>query len=718
MLANAAERVRAGIARQADRAFLWLVVAFGAGIALFFSWQNDPSVWITAGTCVAAIGLFPMRGRWPVLQFAALAVFAFGLGHGAAQLRTTLVATPLLERESRPVVISGLVEGAEKRADNNRVVLTDVILPGITHAQTPRRLRMTIPSSHGIPRVGERISVLAVLRPGGMPAVPDGFQFQRYLYFAGIGGVGYTLGRWQLDATQPDLSASQRFHAWGESLRRVIGERIMALVPGEHGAVAAALVNGEQGAIPEDLQEAYRVSGLAHLLSISGLHMSLLAAVVFFVVRRALALFPAIALRIDTKKTAAWAGLAATGFYLVISGMSVPAVRAFMMIAVVMTAILLDRTALSMRTIAWAAVLLMAIFPEALVGASFQMSFLAVLALIALYEQAWLRIAWRNAEGQFLFLRAVGVYVAGLVITDIVAGGATSLFAAYHFNRVPTYSALINLIAMPLTAVWIMPLALFGLMLMPLGWDAFVFQLMGAGVAVLDNLVRAVAAWPHAQVHIPPMSAEIMGLAALGFIFICIWKGRARWFGIFAIAPALLQPFLSAPPDILVDDTARVFAVSDGQGRLVLSPGRHGAFVRTVWTDRYGKSDMAWPKAGEPDEDLGLSCDADGCVVARNGRKASLAFTAAALAEDCGTADVLVSAVPVRDFCHGSAIDRFRLLRDGAHAVWLGENGVRIRSVAKSTGNRIWMRGVSVDPDQTDAEKMPDTREFVREAPR
>ncbi len=294
------------------------------------------------------------------------------------------------------------------------------------------------------------------------------------------------------------MTLEQRFHAWSESLRRRIGDRITSIVPGEHGAVAAALVNGEQGAIPEDLQEAYRVAGLAHLLSISGLHMSLLAAVVFFVIRRLLALVPFIALRIDTKKAAAWAGLAATAFYFIISGMSIPAMRSFVMIAVVMLAILLDRTALSMRTIAWAALLLMAVFPDAVIGASFQMSFLAVLALIALYEQAWLQIAWRSADGRFLVMRAVGLYLVGLVVTDIVAGGGTSLFAAYHFNRLPVYSAITNLISTPLTGVVILPAALLGLLLMPFGGDAPFFHIMGAGVTMLDEIVQAVATWPHA----------------------------------------------------------------------------------------------------------------------------------------------------------------------------------------------------------------------------
>ena len=520
--------------------------------------------------------------------------------------------------------------------------------------------------------------------------MPDGFQFQRFLYFGGIGGVGYSVGRWQAEGSAEGLSLAARFHAWAESLRRTISDRITGFLPGADGAVAAALVSGEQSAIPEDLQEAYRVAGIAHLLSISGVHMSLLAAVVFFVVRRVIALIPFIALRIDSKKVAAWLGLGATAFYLVISGMSVPAVRSFLMIAVVMAAILLDRTALSVRTIGWAALAVMALFPDAVFGASFQMSFLAVLALVALYEQAWLRIAWRGADGQFRILRAVGLYIAGLVVTDFVAGGTTSLFAAYHFNRLPTYSAVTNLLAVPLTGLWIMPAAILGLLLMPLGWDEVPLRVMGVGVTLLDDVARTVAKWPAAQIHVPPMEIWALALATLGVVFVCLWRGRERWLGLVAVLPAMLQPYLTPPPDILVDDTARVLAVSDSSGHLVLRPGRAGRFVREAWTERYGASSEKWP--------ADLTCDADGCILAREGQKALLAFTPAALAEDCGAAEITVSVVASRDLCReGRIIDVIDLRRDGAVAMWLTRAGIRTRSVADSTGDRVWMRGVNAD---------------------
>jgi len=174
--------IRLDLAGQAERVFPWLVVAFGAGIALFFTWRDDPSPTVTVGLCIGGIALLPMRRKVPWLSALAAMVLAVGLGHAAAQWRTARVATPLLERESRPFTLTATVVSAEKRPGGNRIVVEDFSLPDTPPAQTPRRLRITVPASHGIPAVGSRISVRAVVRPAAVPVMPDGFQFQRFLY--------------------------------------------------------------------------------------------------------------------------------------------------------------------------------------------------------------------------------------------------------------------------------------------------------------------------------------------------------------------------------------------------------------------------------------------------------------------------------------------------------------------------------------------------------
>lgn len=674
---------RQELKEQEGRAILWIVVAFGAGIALFFGWSFDPSVWLGPLAALGAVLLLKVRWARPV----AIAVIAMAAGHSAAHFRTALVATPLLTKEIGPLPITGLVVETERRPGANRIVLAPETLQRVPEGGVPKRLRINIPQGHGLPQAGEVITVTAVVGPAMRPAVPDGFQFQRFLYFARIGGTGYAVGRWERAPQLPDRTWTAAFAATTEAWRRAIGARVAAVVPGDDGAVATALINGEQTMIPERVQDDYRAAGLAHLLSISGFHMTLLAGAVFFLVRRMLALVPAIALRTDTKKLAAWTALAVTFGYLLISGMSVPAVRSFLMIAVVLLAVLLDRTALSLRTIAWAALVLMVVYPDAVFGASFQMSFIAVLALVALYEQTWLRIPWRAADGQLNVVRAAGVYLLALIATDLVAGGATNIFAIYHFNVLPTYSLVSNLIAAPLTGLWIMPMGLAGVALMPAGLEAWPLKAMGAGIGVLNAVAREIAGWPAAQVHVPPMKTTFLVLAAAGLIFICLWKGRLRWIGAAPVAAALIQPWVTPAPDILVDESARVFAVSDARGRLMLPPGRAGRFVRDVWTERYGTSRQVWP-GGD------MACDASGCALARDETRVLLAFDAAALAEDCGEVDAIVSVVAAYDLCReGLIVDRIHLARRGAHAVWIGKDGVRIRSAMDGAGNRIWMRG-------------------------
>ena len=678
------------IDRQTGRVIPWFVVSFVAGVALFFSWAADPSLAIGPVMLFLGSGLFLVGRQKRGLQFISVAVFALGLGHMAAQARTWAVAAPVLERELGPMMISGTVTQADKRPQGNRIVIEDFVLSRLSPEQTPKRLRLTIPASHGLPAVGSRIVVRVVVRPAGLPVVPDGFQFQRFLYFNSIGGTGYSLGQWHSEDANSEPDRWEVFRSWTEQVRRTVGDRIVEIVPGADGTVAAALINGEQSAIPQYLQEAYRVSGIAHLLSISGVHMSLLAGIVFFLVRRLLALTP-IAARTDTKKLAAWAGLAITGFYLLISGMSIPAVRSFLMVSVVLTAILLDRTALSLRTLALAALLLAALFPEAVFGASFQMSFLAVLSLVALYEQAWLKVRWRGVDGKFTLLRTVGLYVAALVVTDFVAGGATALFAAYHFNRLPTYSLFANLLAVPITGAWIMPSGLAGLMLMPLGLERLPFEIMGIGVTLIDNIARAVAAWPGSQIHVPPMSTGVMAFAALGGVFMGLWNGRLRWLGVVPVLIAVFQPMHTKPPDLIVDESARVFAVADHDGRLVFKPGRSGRFVREVWRDRFGLSQGTWPASGSEIAALGLSCDVDGCVFQRGGQRILIAFNANAIAEDCGTVDVIVSSLAVYDLCRlGEIYDIIDFSRRGSHAFWFRDGNTRVRSSADSVGDRIW----------------------------
>lgn len=670
---------------QGDRIPSWLVVFFAAGIGVYFARSTDDGALVlivVLGVAVAAGWAMAVRlGRswWPFACVAAIVA-----GFAAAHVRTAVVSGPILDRAIRGAAVEGRVREVQRQPNFVRVVLEDVTVERID--RPPAAIRLTMLARYGAPRVGQRIATSADLRPPELPPIPGGFQFQRFLYFERIGATAFTLAPWR---TIDDVAAlPNRF----EAVRRDISDRILAAVPGDSGAVAVALITGEQSLIRERVQDDYRASGLAHLLSISGVHMSLLAAVVFAMARRLLALWPYVALRFDTKKIAAAVGLGATAFYLSISGASVPAVRAFMMVAVVLIAVLLDRRALSLRTVSWAALIVLVFFPESLVGPSFQMSFLAVVALIALYEYASLRPLWRSREGGWQLGQGLKLYVGGLLVTDVVAGSITSLIAAYHFSNIPAYSALGNLVAAPITGLWIMPWGLISLALMPAGGEGLPLTMMGLGVGAINSIAAEIASWPSAQLQVPPMSVAALVSAGAGVLFVALWRGRLRWVGLAPIAFAALQPWFAAAPDLIVAADGGLMAVSDARGRLVFVPGRAERFVRSVWAERYGRSNNKWPPA-----DRGLACDAAGCVLTREGQRVAIALTSDALADDCGAAAVVLAPGLRVSACGSSAVyDRRDFRRDGTHAVWFRGDQVEIETVRDVIGWRPW-NGADVD---------------------
>jgi competence protein ComEC len=476
----------------------------------------------------------------------------------------------------------------------------------------------------------------------------------------------------------------------------VISERILAALPGESGAIAAALMTGARGAIPEATLTAMRDSGLAHLLAISGLHVGLVAGLLFFGIRASLALVPALALRYPIKKWAAASAALGAFAYLALTGASVPTQRAFLMVGLVLLGILLDRSALSFRLIAWAAVVVLAVAPESLLSPSFQMSFAAVAALIAAYEV--LRDRWRRLFGGRGAIGGplswAGRQVSGAALSSIIAGLATAPFAVYHFNRIAWYGLAANVVAVPLTALWIMPWALVAFALMPFGAEGLALAPMGWGIEVVLAVARQVAAWPGAVSLVAVMPIGALVSIALGGLWLCLWRRPWRLLGVLPIAAGALATSLAVPPDVLVSGDAKLMAVRDGAGGLYLSSAKLRRFDAGIWRRRLGLEDSEpWPRLGQAAEGR-LSCDPLGCIYRVRGQVVALSGDGRALADDCAVASVVISREPVRGRCQGPGlvIDRFDLWRQGGHAIWLGDKEIRVETVRDRRGARPWVR--------------------------
>ena len=380
--------------------------------------------------------------------------------------------------------------------------------------------------------------------------------------------------------------------------------------------------------------------------------------------------------------------------YLLITGATVPTQRAFIMTAIVLTAIMLDRSAVSMRIVALAALAILILAPETLLSASFQMSFAAVVALVAVYESAGARFS--RGRGRGSLRRRLLIYGAGILLTSLVAGLATTPFAVFHFNRFVVYGLAANMFAVPLTALWIMPWAMAAYVLMPFGLEGLALAPMGAGIDAMLWIARTAAAWPGAVQLLPALPGWGLVLITLGGLWLFLWRRVWRYAGIAAIVGGGLALVTTDTPDILIDGDAKQVAVR-GQGGGLSVSGRATSFVADPWLRRAGiASATRWPRGSDgraPLEEGRLRCDGLGCVTTIDGRTVAIAFSRGALEDDCRNADIIVSFVPVRGPCPSAhlVVDRFDVWRSGAHAIWLSGGEIRVETASGQRGRRPWV---------------------------
>ncbi|HEX5796374.1 MAG TPA: ComEC/Rec2 family competence protein, partial [Geminicoccaceae bacterium] len=517
------------------------------------------------------------------------------------------------------------------------------------------------------------------------PSEPNGFDFARQAYFLRLGAVGYGLGGLELLAR----AESRSWPLAVSAVRQAIASEIGEAVPGTAGAIAVALLTGLRGALPDHIWDQWAIAGIAHLLAISGLHLALVAGTLFMTARIALTLAPPLALRLPTKKCAAALAMIGAFGYLLISGAPVPTERAFIMTALMLLAVMVDRNPFSMRLVVWAAILVLLLQPESLLGASFQMSFGAVIALIAVYETG---AAKRPAGAGGLDWR-LAMYVAGLALTTIVASAATTPFSIYHFSRFPTYGIVTNLVAVPLTGIWIMPLGMLGILLMPFGLAEVCLVLMGKGIEVIIAVAAFVAALPGAALAVPRPPLAALLAAVLGGLWLCFWRTAWRRLGLIGGVVGLCLMLLARPPDLLIDARGEVAAVRLDDGRLALSPWRRDGWITDGWLQSAGQDQPAdWPAIGHGGES-GLRCDAEGCVLRRHGRTVALARRPEALEADCGRVDLVIS-YPRLERCPDGAplIGPEALRAAGGLALWLEPAGIESLSVHEVRGDRPWTR--------------------------
>jgi len=651
---------------------LWLPVLLGTGAGLYFALPFEPPLWggwaaIAAGLGAAALAF---RRPWPLALVVALLI-----GFGIAKVREAAVATPVLDH---PAVahLTGRIVAMEPRPTGIRVVLDEVRSGALDPA--PRRVRVALRSDPGF-RPGQWLSLTARLDAPPPPSEPDAGDLGRSLFFDSIGAVGFAYGKAHPVPPARPPNLWERLSLGLQDLRLTMTARIAAALPGSAGGIAAALVTGQRGGIGEEEESALRDAGLAHVLAIAGLHMALVGGGIFWMVRAVLAAIPFIVLNYPIKKWAAGAALAASAFYLAISGAAPPAVRAFVMLAMVMLAILLDRPAITMRSLALAAAILLLMRPESIFEPGFQMSFAAVAALIAVAE-------WEMGRERITPRGALYRYVHGIVLTSLVGGLATMPFALFHFDRATHYAVLGNLIAMPVMGFWVMPAAALAVMLMPFGADGPALAMLGKGIAVMTAMGRWGSNLPGAVSLSPAMPLAALVLMSLGGLWVFLWQRSWRWWGLMPMLVGCIWAYAAPRPDMLVAPDAQTVAIRGHDGLLHFVRKPKDRFVAREWLRRDGDGRDIMDAVG----DASIKCDGVGCVV-KNKVLLAVSQKPEALMEDCAMARVVVSAAAA-PACTGPAIviDRDTAMTGQGWRVTLSPE-LYAQSVHAERGVRPWV---------------------------
>ncbi|MEH6402437.1 MAG: ComEC/Rec2 family competence protein [Sneathiella sp.] len=673
---------------ERSRWFLWSPVLLGAGVAFYFSVKWEPGLeWIALSLVLFGFLFIRFVNQKPYLLLVLLAGLFLSIGFNAASIRQFAVDAPVLQKKTI-TGLTGFVVSKSASKKKSRLVISNL---SFERASLPdlSRIRITVRKDIAHIHPGQKVSLTAVLLPPPPPAYPGAYDFQRASYFKQIGAVGYAISAVSIIETKK----STVFDISGLSakLRDIINDHVSKVAPFDTSGFSIAIMSGDKEAMDKRQLEDMRQSGLAHILAISGLHMGMVGGLIFFAVRLLASLWPRLALNYPIKKWAALIALAGLSGYLLVSGMSVSAVRAYLMISLVFMAIIFDRTAISLRNLAFAGILILLILPESLTTASFQMSFGAVFCLIAVYEKFGNGLMILANKGGII--KRTVFYLTGIIVTSLIASFATAPFSIYHFGQFASLGIIANLVAVPIMGLWVMPWTLVSFAVLPFSQTGIPLEIAGAGIVVILKIAHFVAELPGAHLNLGTYPAGFLGGLVFSVLWFLIWRNRLRWGAVFILLFSLTFIFIEPRPDILISDSGNLFLVQNEKGKAFVSSLRSDRFERERWALLYGGE--KFQKISKSDKkELPIKCDAMGCVFNRAGQLIAFSSNWMAAKLDCERADIIVSSVPVQRNCQNPTLikDKFDLWRSGTHAFYFDKDGkVRTETVNSVRGNRPWV---------------------------
>ena len=676
--------IRAAWNAQRGALFSWAPVCLAVGTGSYFALPVEPwpwHLWLT-GLCGLALVL---GQRWlpTALVPPVMALGLVALGFGLAGARAHLVSGAVLDYRYYGPVEGRIVNIDRSASDAVRLTLDRVVLERTAPKRTPRRVRVSLHGDQGFTRLAPGVTVILTghLGPPGGPVEPGGFDFQRHAWFLGLGAVGYT--RNPVLTLDPAAAGELRVFA----ARMWLSERVRRLLPDDSGAFAAAIMSGDRSAMDKEMVQALRDTNLAHLLAISGLHMGLLVGFVFWALRLGLLLVPPVRHRWPVKKIAAAGALVSAAGYLALSGGNVATERAFTMVAVALTAVIFDRRALSLRSVALAALIILCLQPEALLSPGFQMSFAATVALVACYE---VLSDWQRGREVPRWVQPV----IALVFSSVVAGFATAPVGMAHFNRSAVYGLAANLVAMPVMGALVMPMGVVAALLMPMGLDWMPLSVMSLGLDWVLTVARWFAGLPGAVRPVPAPGPYELPLLAFGGVFLALWRGPSRVLGLVPLCLAVALWIRADRPVLLIAGNGMLVGVMTEQGRALSRPSGAG-FIAENWLENDGLGQFQaqaaglWP--GDADNRLWRIGFAGGEIVHVQGVRAGRRL------QTCTADQIVVSSVDLPDLAGCRVLDPARLRRTGSIAVWRDEDGLRWQQAAPEGHWRLWHGGTRQD---------------------
>ncbi|MDB5477857.1 MAG: ComEC/Rec2-related protein [Alphaproteobacteria bacterium] len=665
--------------QPADNLILWLPVFLCCGMGLYFGLSFEPPpAWLRGGFGLAVLGTaasFGWRNFAPWRWIAAFCI-VFTLGLVLAQWRTHSVETKLLDERVWNADVAGAIESFERAGKGWRVVLKDTAV----NAGADRYvLRLAIRQAGFSPNVGGMLGVKASLMPPSSPLAPGSYDFRRHAYFDGMGGYGYVtkIIDYKAPAQQAERNALENYRDW-------LTEKVYAALEQPEAGIVTALLNGQRAGIERKTTGILQQSGLQHVISISGLHVGLMAMTVFFVTRLLMACSMTLALNWPIKKIAAFLALLSIIFYLLIVGNSPPTLRSVLMSGMALIAVMLDREPIQMRVVALSALLILLIQPESVTDIGFQMSFAAVIGLVAFYQQTkafWTHAAWQNS----LAMKALRVLLI-TVVTSMIATLVTAPLVLLYFQQIPLLSMLANLLAMPPITFLIMPGTFLSYLFTPVPIIGdLAIRMMGLGVTMMMGVAEFVAHLPSAVWHAPPLPLATVFVMLLGVYAVIVIKNRWRWSGVGLVALGFMLAPLFARPDLLVTE-GRVILQPDRNSDTLFVAGKLGGFEKNLllqWTGK--KTVQDFPCAGMS---AGMICDRE-----INGKKVRLILDVPSLQLACKEkADVVVTRFYLDRPCRDTlVIDRHDLERTGGQALFL-QDAIRVQTVLEKNRRRPWQR--------------------------